>query len=89
MTEEKLKYAVIGDPVAHSLSPQMHNAAFNALGISAEYVAVHVKENELPAFADRARKEFAGFNITVPHKNAIIPFLDSISDGCKLSAATW
>jgi shikimate dehydrogenase len=60
MTEEKLKYAVIGDPVAHSLSPQMHNAAFNALGIDAEYATVHVKEHELPAFADRARKEFAG-----------------------------
>ena len=43
MTDKKLKYAVIGDPVAHSLSPQMHNAAFKALGINAEYLAVHVK----------------------------------------------
>lgn len=87
MTKEKLKYAVIGDPIAHSFSPQMHNAAFKALGISAEYMAVHVKEQELPAFAERARKEFAGFNITVPHKNAIIPFLDSISDECRLTGS--
>jgi shikimate dehydrogenase len=87
MTEKKLKYAVIGDPVAHSFSPQMHNAAFNALGINAEYLAVHVKEQELSLFAARARKEFAGFNITVPHKNAIIPFLDSISDECRLTGS--
>jgi shikimate dehydrogenase len=87
MAEEKLKYAVIGDPIVHSLSPQMHNAAFKALGINAEYLAVHVREQELPLFADRARKEFAGFNITVPHKNAIIPFLDSISDECSLAGS--
>lgn len=73
--------------MAHSLSPQLHNPAFKALGIDAEYIAVHVRENELPAFADRARKEFAGFNITVPHKNAIIPFLDSISDECRLTGS--
>jgi shikimate dehydrogenase len=87
MADKKLKYAVIGDPVAHSLSPQMHNAAFKALGINAEYVAVHVKEQELPLFAERARKEFTGFNVTVPHKNAIIPFLDSISDECKFTGS--
>jgi shikimate dehydrogenase len=65
----------------------MHNAAFKALGIDAEYLAVHVKEHELSHFADRAKKEFAGFNITVPHKNAIIPFLDSISDECKFTGS--
>lgn len=87
MTGEKLKYAVIGDPIVHSLSPQMHNAAFKAAGINAEYIAVHVKEEELAHFADRARKEFSGFNITVPHKNTIIPFLDSISDECRLTGS--
>jgi shikimate dehydrogenase len=87
MTKEKLKYAVIGDPVSHSFSPQMHNAAFKAMGINAEYLAVHVKEQELPAFAERAKKEFSGFNITVPHKNAIIPFLDTISKECSLTGS--
>ncbi len=87
MTDKKLKYAVIGDPVAHSLSPQLHNPAFMALGIDAEYVSVHVKGPELGAFAERARREFAGFNITVPHKNAIIPFLNSISDECRLTGS--
>jgi len=87
MSEKKLKYAVIGDPIAHSLSPQLHNAAFKAMRMNAEYVAVHVKGQELSDFSGKARKEFAGFNITVPHKNAIIPFLDSISDECRLTGS--
>ena len=80
---EKRKYAVIGDPIKHSLSPQMHNAAFNALGIDAEYSAIHVKKDDLAKFADYAKQELAGFNVTVPHKNAIIPYLDEISDLCS------
>ncbi|MBO4631039.1 MAG: hypothetical protein J5858_03865, partial [Lentisphaeria bacterium] len=52
-------YAVIGDPVAHSLSPVMHNAAFRSLGMDAEYIAVHVKVDELKAFAEDARKKLA------------------------------
>ncbi len=87
MKANKVKYAVIGDPVAHSLSPQLHNPAFKALGIDAEYMTVHVKERDLSAFTEKARREFAGFNITVPHKNAIIPFLDSISDECRLTGS--
>ena len=71
-------YAVIGDPIAHSLSPVMHNAAFQALGMDAEYIAVHVKADELGDFAEDARKNLAGFNITVPHKKGIIPFLDEV-----------
>jgi shikimate dehydrogenase len=80
-----LKYAVIGDPVAHSLSPAMQGAAFRAAGIAAEYSAVHVRHEELKALADRARAELSGFNITVPHKNAIIEFLDGISPDCARS----
>ena len=71
-------YAVIGDPIAHSLSPVMHKAAFRSLGMDAEYIAVHVKAEELGAFAEDARKNLAGFNITVPHKKGIIPFLDEV-----------
>jgi shikimate dehydrogenase len=85
MEAKKQKYAVIGDPVKHSLSPKMHNAAFAALGIDAEYSAIHVKEDEIAKFADYARNELAGFNITVPHKENIIPYLDEISDLCKMT----
>ena len=65
----------------------MHNAAFRALGMDAEYTAVHVKAEDLGAFAEDARKHLAGFNITVPHKKGIIPFLDEISPSAKLAGS--
>jgi len=80
-------YAVIGDPIAHSLSPVMHNAAFRSLEMEAEYIAVHVKAEDLGAFAEDARKNLAGFNITVPHKKGIIPFLDEV-DPSALTAGS-
>lgn len=80
-------YAVIGDPVAHSLSPVMHNAAFRALGMDAEYIAVHVKAEELGDFAEDARKNLAGFNITVPHKKGIIPFLDEVDPVAQMAGS--
>ena len=79
------QYAVIGDPIGHSLSPVMHNAAFQALGMDARYIAVHVVKDDLPAFVESAKKHLAGFNITVPHKNNIIPFLSSITEHAQLA----
>lgn len=86
MLKKKI-YAVIGCPVSHSLSPVMHNAALKALGLDAEYIAVLVPKEELEAFTLDARKNLAGFNITVPHKNAVIPFLDEISRDTELSGS--
>jgi shikimate dehydrogenase len=60
-------YGVIGWPIKHSLSPAMHNAAFKALGIDAEYELFEVRPEELENFILN-RKDVAGFNITVPHK---------------------
>jgi len=77
-------YAVIGDPIAHSLSPVMQNAGFRAAGLDADYSAIHVKHDGLGRFVKKAKAELAGFNVTVPHKNAIIPFLDEISENAKL-----
>lgn len=75
-----LKYAVIGWPVAHSRSPLMQNAGFRALDIAAEYCAIEVRPEELPQAVARLRAEgFAGWNVTVPHKEAIIPLLDEIA----------
>lgn len=81
--EFKKHYAVIGDPIAHSKSPQMQNAAFLDLGISADYHSEHVKKEDLANFAEHARKDLAGFNVTVPHKENIIAFLDGISEECQ------
>jgi len=82
-----LHFAVIGDPIGHSRSPLMHNAAFRALGIDADYTAVHVTREGLPEFLENARKTFAGFNITVPHKHAVIPFLDGITPRAALAGS--
>lgn len=83
--ENKKHFAVIGDPIKHSKSPQMHNATFRDLDMNAEYSAMHVSEGELANFAENARKNLCGFNITVPHKENIIQYLDGISDECRIT----
>ena len=82
-----LHFAVIGDPIGHSRSPLMHNAAFRALGIDADYTAIHVTREGLPAFLESARTSLNGFNITVPHKHAVIPFLDGITPRAALAGS--
>jgi len=82
-----LHFAVIGDPIGHSRSPLMHNAAFRALGIDADYTAIHVTRDALPEFLQQARKTLNGFNITVPHKNAVIPFLNGITPRAALAGS--
>lgn len=72
-------YGVIGDPIAHSMSPDMHNDAFGAMGIDAHYHAFHVKPGDLGTAVKGMRAlGVKGFNVTVPHKTAIMPFLDKI-----------
>ncbi len=72
-------YAVIGDPIAQSMSPTMHNEWFQQLNIDATYIPIHVRENELSeAIRSLRLLGCSGFNVTVPHKEAIIPLLDDI-----------
>ena len=72
-------YGIFGDPVAHSLSPAMHNAAFAALGLDAVYVPFHVLPEGLPAaIAGLRALRIAGINLTVPHKEAVLPLLDEV-----------
>lgn len=78
-----IKFTVIGDPVAHSRSPGMQNAAFERAGLGRPYVRRHVKREELSSFVAEARKLFRGVNITVPHKEAVIPFLDEIDPAAE------
>ena len=69
-----IKYVVIGDPVSHSRSPGMQNAAFEKAGLGRPYGRFHVKKEGIGDFAAFAKKNLSGVNITVPHKENIIPF---------------
>lgn len=62
------KYLVIGDPIGHSRSPGMQNAAFESCGLGRPYGIRHVTLDELPEFFEYARKNLNGVNLTVPHK---------------------
>ena len=74
-----LRLAVLGDPVTHSASPPMHNAALEAGGIDARYTRLHVRPGELAdALRLIARAGFIGVNLTIPHKVAALPLLDHI-----------
>ncbi|MEG5138977.1 MULTISPECIES: shikimate dehydrogenase [unclassified Microcoleus] len=71
---------VIGHPIAHSLSPAMHNAAISHLGVDFVYLPFPVKPEDLKAaLAGFAAIDLRGFSITIPHKQAILPLLSSVS----------
>ena len=73
-------YAVIGDPIQHSLSPWMHRAGYAAMGIDAEYQRFHVEPGYLAEAVDGlCALGFSGWNVTLPHKETIIPFLDTLT----------
>lgn len=75
------KFAVIGHPVAHSLSPRMHAANFRAIGYDGTYEKFDVQPEELVGFVRGKRDEgYRGLNVTVPHKVAVIPLLDHADD---------
>lgn len=72
-------FAVIGDPIAHSKSPDMHNAWFDELKVDATYIPIHVKNEALEsAIASLKTLGASGWNVTIPHKQTIIPFLDEL-----------
>jgi shikimate dehydrogenase len=73
---------IIGNPVEHSLSPAMHNAAYEQLGLNFAYLAFRVTDVEGAIRAVRAL-DIRGLSVTVPHKVAVIPFLDEIDPVAK------
>jgi shikimate dehydrogenase len=77
----KLFAEVIGDPVAHSKSPLLHGFWLAKTGIEADYVATHVRPDELAGHIARRREDpdWRGCNVTVPHKQAVIAYLDKLS----------
>ena len=78
------KFCVIGNPIEHSLSPKLHNFWFKKNKIEAVYEKKLLEEKEIPKLIESIRKsEINGVNVTVPFKNAVIPFLDSLSSEAK------
>ncbi len=75
-----MKFAVIGDPIAHSQSPVMHRAAFAAMGLPHTYDAERVEASQLPSFLDRLRRgSLHGVNVTIPHKVEILSLVDVVA----------
>ena len=81
-------YAVIGDPIDHSLSPNIHNAAFRHLKLDHTYIAYKILAGELSAGVDALKAiKIAGFNVTIPHKIEMMKFLDEMDTTCKVIGA--
>ncbi|SFH58731.1 shikimate dehydrogenase [Pseudobutyrivibrio sp. OR37] len=77
---------LLGSPVSHSISPAMHNTAFEALGLDYSYMAFDVNQENLGTAVEGLKAlNCMNFNLTMPLKTAIIPYLDEIDDAAKLS----
>src|SRR5579859_7110004 len=77
---------IIGDPVEHSLTPQMHNRAYKALGIDGEFVfiAAKVKSSDISLVITSLKSmQVRGITCTIPHKTAVMEYLDDIDDVAK------
>ncbi len=81
-------YGLLGDPIAHSLSPLMQNHALQSHNIDAVYVPFHVFPDDLPKAVEGLRAlQVAGVNVTIPHKEAILPLLDHLDPAAELIGA--
>lgn len=81
VTGKSIILGVIGDPIEHSLSPLMHNAALESLGLNYIYLPFHVKPEFLKGAVKSLKAlEIRGINVTIPHKVAIMEYLDEIDE---------
>jgi len=77
-------YAVIGDPIKQSMSPSMHEAWFDEERMDAAYIPIHVTADRLREAVEGLKNlGCSGFNVTVPHKSAIIPFLNQLDSSAR------
>lgn len=82
-------FAVIGDPIDHSMSPNMHNAAFRELGMESTYIAYRIPRDELEEGVESLKKTgITGFNVTIPHKISMMKYLDRTDESCSMVGAT-
>ncbi|MEW6572595.1 MAG: shikimate dehydrogenase [Bacillota bacterium] len=79
---------IFGDPVRHTLSPAMHNAAFKVLGLNYVYIPFRVRKDLLGAAINAVRAlGITGVNITVPHKEEVLPHLDEVVEDARIIGA--
>jgi len=77
------KIGLIGWPIAHSLSPNIHNAGFKAEGLSYEYDLVPIEPTNFGETIGNVLNEYEGLNVTTPYKESVLPYLDVISENAK------
>ena len=88
VTGKSAVYGIIGYPVTHSLSPVMQNAAFAACGLDGVYVPFEVTPENLARAVDGLRTlNIRGFNVTIPHKTTVMPFLDRLDESAESAGA--
>lgn len=88
MLDVEKHFAVIGDPIEHSLSPLMHNAGYQALGLEAEYQRFRVEPGNLAeGIKGLCALGFSGWNVTLPHKETVISLLDTLTPQAKRAGA--
>lgn len=81
-------FAVIGDPIDHSLSPNIHSAAFREMNLDSSYIAYRIPKGELEEGIRGLKKiKIDGFNITIPHKIEMMRYLDKTDESCSLIGA--
>lgn len=82
-----MRCAVLGDPIAHSLSPVLHKAGYAALGLDWSYKARRVGAGELAAFVGGLGEEWRGLSLTMPLKREAMPLADTVTDRARLAGA--
>ncbi|MBI3610951.1 MAG: shikimate dehydrogenase [Nitrospirae bacterium] len=88
MTGRTTLVGIMGYPIRHSLSPLMHNAAFEALGLDCRYIPLEVKPRQVRSALNALRRlGFRGFNVTIPHKRRILSFLDRLTPEARFIGA--
>lgn len=81
-------FAVIGDPIDHSLSPNIHSAAFRELNLDCSYIAYRIPKGELEEGIEGLKKiKIDGFNVTIPHKIEMMKYVDKIDESCSIIGA--
>ena len=82
------KYALLGHPLTHSCSQIIHNELFRHNNINATYELLDILENEIPEYLNKFKEGiYQGYNVTIPYKEKVIPYLDGLTDAANIIGA--